>query len=74
MDMVRLGSFEEFQNLPLNKWGIKEPLKNDTDIVAMASKETALDLIIMPGKPCVVWRMLNFRFVFRQGGVEIRAW
>lgn len=29
MDMVKLNSLEEFQNLPLTSWSIKQPLCSD---------------------------------------------
>ncbi len=47
MEMVRVRSLQDYQSLPINSWGIPEPLSGD-------NRETAhnyggLDLIIMPG-------------------------
>lgn len=49
MIMVRLTSMREFEELPLNHYGIKEPSGDlDNEKIAIPS-ETDLDLIIVPG-------------------------
>ncbi|TPX37029.1 hypothetical protein SmJEL517_g00825 [Synchytrium microbalum] len=46
MEMVRVNSWEDYQNLPLNKWNIPEP-PHDSHRDKVAA--TDLDLIVMPG-------------------------
>ncbi|XP_076038749.1 methenyltetrahydrofolate synthetase [Oratosquilla oratoria] len=47
MDMVRLGSWEEYDALPVTKWNIKQPPLDATVEEALSSG--GLDLILMPG-------------------------
>ncbi|XP_069768151.1 5-formyltetrahydrofolate cyclo-ligase [Narcine bancroftii] len=47
MDMVKLRSAEEIQNLPLTSWNIQQPTEDDLLEEALATG--GLDLILMPG-------------------------
>jgi len=47
MDMVKLHSMADFENLPLTKWNIKQPADDDLREEALASG--GLDLMIVPG-------------------------
>ncbi|XP_022105686.1 5-formyltetrahydrofolate cyclo-ligase-like [Acanthaster planci] len=47
MDMLRLLSMEDYSNLPLTKWNIKQPAEGDQREEALATG--GLDLIIVPG-------------------------
>ncbi|KAI8899548.1 hypothetical protein BC833DRAFT_585417 [Globomyces pollinis-pini] len=48
MDMLHLKSFEDFQSLKLNSWGIPEPTPLEARISIFDYPEN-LDLVIMPG-------------------------
>ncbi|KAG8172999.1 hypothetical protein JTE90_027688 [Oedothorax gibbosus] len=48
MDMVKLSSVEEFNNLPLTSWSIKQPLCTDDSLID-ALETGGLDLIVVPG-------------------------
>lgn len=45
MRMVQLKSLADYESLPTNAWGIKEPIDNDR----LDSFESQLDLVIVPG-------------------------
>ncbi|CAL1283633.1 unnamed protein product [Larinioides sclopetarius] len=48
MDMVRLNSLQEYENLPVTSWNIKQPNYSDANLYdALATG--GLDLIIVPG-------------------------
>lgn len=47
MEMVRLTSLEDYENLPRNRWNIKQPPKDDDRENVFDTGK--LDLIIMPG-------------------------
>uniref|UniRef100_UPI00398F6B19 5-formyltetrahydrofolate cyclo-ligase isoform X2 n=1 Tax=Pristiophorus japonicus TaxID=55135 RepID=UPI00398F6B19 len=47
MDMVKLGSAEEIQHLPLTSWNIRQPAEDNSLEEALTSG--GLDLILMPG-------------------------
>ncbi|EDV26793.1 uncharacterized protein TRIADDRAFT_54064 [Trichoplax adhaerens] len=47
MDMVRLHSWEDYDNLPLTSWNIKQPADNEQRENAISGG--GLDLIIVPG-------------------------
>ncbi|KAG8231194.1 hypothetical protein J437_LFUL011252 [Ladona fulva] len=47
MEMVRLHSYEDYQNLPRNRWNIKQPPKDEARENALETGK--LDLILMPG-------------------------
>ncbi|KAJ3199023.1 hypothetical protein HDU82_000784 [Entophlyctis luteolus] len=49
MQMVRLASLEDLDNLPVNKMGIKEPELDENRLLALYGPEAPIDLIIMPG-------------------------
>ncbi|KAL5284744.1 MTHFS family protein [Megaselia abdita] len=48
MEMVRLNSWEDYDNLPLTKWNIKQPELDNIRENAMEGKHN-LDLFLMPG-------------------------
>ncbi|XP_018327181.1 5-formyltetrahydrofolate cyclo-ligase [Agrilus planipennis] len=47
MEMVRLHSMDDWENLPLTKWNIKQPSVNDNRENALETG--GLDIIILPG-------------------------
>jgi 5-formyltetrahydrofolate cyclo-ligase len=47
MQMVRLQSFKDYESLPINSWGIPEPIWNEQ--MQTESDFGGLDLVIMPG-------------------------
>ncbi|KAL2917378.1 hypothetical protein HK105_203042 [Polyrhizophydium stewartii] len=48
-DMVQLRSWDDFQTLPKNSWGIPEPRPEDGRPNALDPASSGLDLIVMPG-------------------------
>ena len=48
MDMVRLKDKQDYIDLPLTKWNIKQPALEDVREEALESEE-GLDLILVPG-------------------------
>ncbi|KAJ8331551.1 hypothetical protein QVD99_001820 [Batrachochytrium dendrobatidis] len=49
MEMVLLKSWDDFEKLPRNSWGIPEPQPQDGRLNALDPSVGGLDLIIMPG-------------------------
>ncbi|KAK9765328.1 hypothetical protein K7432_006419 [Basidiobolus ranarum] len=47
MDMVKLVSWSDYKGLPVNSWGIPEPIHEEKRINAF--EEGGLDLLILPG-------------------------
>lgn len=47
MEMVKLDSWEDYEELPLTKWNIKQP--RGSDIRDNAIKTGGLDIVLIPG-------------------------
>ncbi|PSN54972.1 5-formyltetrahydrofolate cyclo-ligase [Blattella germanica] len=47
MEMIKLSSLEDYENLPVNKWNIKQP-PDDEERVSVFD-EGKLDLVLSPG-------------------------
>ncbi|PVU97165.1 hypothetical protein BB561_000716 [Smittium simulii] len=49
MEMLMINSIAELESLPLNKWGIREPLSPEGRKNCLDKQIGGLDLIVVPG-------------------------
>ncbi|KDR08646.1 5-formyltetrahydrofolate cyclo-ligase-like [Zootermopsis nevadensis] len=48
MEMIKLHSLDDYDNLPMNKWNIKQPPDDDNERISIFDTEN-LDLVLIPG-------------------------